>query len=150
MVAEAGYGPVQVHGVPKCDGGDDQVESAGTVALIFEATVVHFPLAIEEDGAGESVSGFPFVKPDLHASAQSGSLIHSNMKRGRSMLNVPQTFCPRSAADVSFGDLRDTPTVLVGGFNNRWTLAMTKDLPYSFRDGTRIVECNHPEHSWGR
>ena len=59
-----------------------------------------------------------------------------------------QRFVLRSAADVSFGDLRNTPTVLVGGFNNRWTLAMTKDLPYSFKDGTRIVERGHPEHFW--
>jgi hypothetical protein len=70
MLSQGGDGAFQVHGVPKCDGGDDQVESAGTLALIFEAAVAHFPLAIEEDGAGESVPGLAFVEPDLHTSAQ--------------------------------------------------------------------------------
>ncbi len=65
MLAECGYSPFQVHGVPERDGGDDQVESAGTVALVLEATVAQVPLAVEEDGAGESVSGFAFVETDL-------------------------------------------------------------------------------------
>ena len=62
---------------------------------------------------------------DLAASAQLVSLM--------SRWSIP--FLLRSAEDVSMGDLRSTPTVLIGGFNNRWTLETMNDLPFAFRDG---------------
>jgi hypothetical protein len=54
----------------------------------------------------------------------------------------------RSAADLSMSDIRNTPAILIGGFNNTWTLETTKDLPYSFRDGIRIEKKNDLAHSW--
>ncbi|NYF90231.1 hypothetical protein RBB79_11635 [Tunturiibacter empetritectus] len=54
----------------------------------------------------------------------------------------------RSASDITIGDIRNTPTVLVGGFNDTWTLETTKDLPYSFRDGVKIENRADPAHSW--
>jgi len=70
MLAEGGDGAFQVHGGPKDDGCNDQIEPAGAVALIFEATVAQVALAIEEDGAGESVPGFTLVEPYLHTPTQ--------------------------------------------------------------------------------
>jgi hypothetical protein len=40
------------------------------------------------------------------------------------------------------------PSVLIGGFNNPWTLELTKGLPYSFRQGSRIQDQDHPERVW--
>lgn len=57
MLPQGGDGAFQVYGVPKDDGGNDQIESAGAVALVLEAAVAQVALPIEEDGAGESVSG---------------------------------------------------------------------------------------------
>ncbi len=70
MPSQGGDGAFQVYGVPKGYGGNDQVESAGSVALVFEATVAQIALAIEEDSAGESVPGFAFVESNLHTPAQ--------------------------------------------------------------------------------
>lgn len=54
----------------------------------------------------------------------------------------------RSAADLSMSDIRNTPAILIGGFNNSWTLETTKDLPYTFRDGIRIEKKGDLAHSW--
>ena len=54
----------------------------------------------------------------------------------------------RSASDITIGDIRNTPAVLVGAFNDNWTLEATNDLPFSFRDGTRIENRADPAHSW--
>ena len=54
----------------------------------------------------------------------------------------------RSASDITMGDIRNTPAVLVGGFNDTWTLETINELPYSFRDGIRIQNRADPEHSW--
>jgi hypothetical protein len=57
-------------------------------------------------------------------------------------------FVLRTGNDLSFGDLRARPTMMVGAFNNFWTLELTNDLPYSFRQGVRIFNRDHPEQSW--
>ena len=75
---------------------------------------------------------------DLAASAQLVALM--------SRWSMP--FLLRSAEDVSMGDLRSTPTVLIGGFNNRWTLETMNDLPFAFRDGRRIQSRSDPSHGW--
>jgi hypothetical protein len=41
-----------------------------------------------------------------------------------------QTFRERFPNDISFAELRDTPTVLIGGFNNPMTIELTKYLPF--------------------
>jgi hypothetical protein len=75
---------------------------------------------------------------DLAASTQVVTLLNSWSKQ----------FNLRSAADLTIGDLRNTPAIFIGGFNNTWTLETTNDLPYSFRDGIRIINKKDPEHSW--
>jgi hypothetical protein len=70
MLPQGDDGAFQINGVPKGDNGDDQVESAGMVALVFKATITQVAFAIEEDSPSESVSGFAFVWLDLHTSAQ--------------------------------------------------------------------------------
>lgn len=57
-------------------------------------------------------------------------------------------FMLRSGGDLSVGDLRNRPSILVGAFNNSWTMELTHDLPFSFREGTRIQDRDHPGRSW--
>ena len=57
-------------------------------------------------------------------------------------------FVLRSGSDLSFGDLRNRPTVMIGAFNNSWTIELNKDLPYSFQHGVEIVNRAHPDRSW--
>lgn len=54
----------------------------------------------------------------------------------------------RSGEDVAFGDLRQSPAVLVGAFNNTWTLQMTGDLPFVFGSGLSITDQGNPAHEW--
>ena len=61
-------------------------------------------------------------------------------------LNKP--FMLRFGRDLSMGDLRNRPSIMVGAFNNRWTMALTQDLPFSFREGVRIQDRDHPARSW--
>ena len=75
---------------------------------------------------------------DLAATVQLTTMI-SNWRSG---------FTMRSGSDLSFGDLRNKPSVMIGGFNNPWTLELTNDLPYSLRQGTRIEQRGHPAHAW--
>lgn len=75
---------------------------------------------------------------DLAASTQIVSLLNGWGK----------PFTLRAAGDLSIGDLRNTPAVLVGGFNNQWTLETTDDLRFSFRDGTEIRDRDPPHQVW--
>jgi hypothetical protein len=40
----------------------------------------------------------------------------------------------RIGANYSFADLRNSPAVLVGAFNNRWTMQMTSNLRFAFAE----------------
>lgn len=70
---------------------------------------------------------------DLAASTQVVSLLNGWGK----------PFVLRAASNLSIGDLRNKRAVLMGAFNNPWTLETTNDLRFSFRgDGAR--DRDHP------
>lgn len=75
---------------------------------------------------------------DVAASVQLASLV-AGWKR---------PFVLRSGRDLAFGDLRNRPSLMIGAFNNPWTLELTRNLPYSFRQGARIQDRDHPEKVW--
>ena len=54
----------------------------------------------------------------------------------------------RFAQDISPGDLHSAPIVLIGAFNNSWTLNITKPLRFSFSGGDTIKDANDPKRSW--
>ena len=74
MFAQSGDGAFQIHGVPENDGCDNQVQPAGAIALVLEATIAEVALAVEEDGTRESVSGFAFVEANLDTPADARGL----------------------------------------------------------------------------
>ena len=55
-----------------------------------------------------------------------------------------RSFELRYGADIATSDIHDSPTILIGGFNNTWTLNMTNPLRFVLKDGIRI------EDSWGK
>jgi hypothetical protein len=57
-------------------------------------------------------------------------------------------FMLRSGSDLSIGDLRNRPALMIGAFNNPWTIEITKDLPFRFQEGVRIQDRDHPARSW--
>jgi hypothetical protein len=58
------------------------------------------------------------------------------------------TYALRYGSDISIGDLEDSPTILVGAFNNPWTLRMTSSLRFVFRGGNRIEDTWHKLPGW--
>jgi hypothetical protein len=59
-----------------------------------------------------------------------------------------QTFQERFPNDISFAELRESPTVLVGGFNNPMTVELTKDLPFVLRTRNEIDDTQTPGRRW--
>jgi hypothetical protein len=57
----------------------------------------------------------------------------------------------RGERSTSFADLRDTPAVLIGAFDNPWTLRTAGQLRFTFSKDTAreidmVVDRQHPEH----
>jgi hypothetical protein len=59
-----------------------------------------------------------------------------------------QTFQERFPNDISFAELRNSPTLLVGGFNNLMTLELTKDLRFVMRARNEIDDTQDPHRRW--
>ena len=62
------------------------------------------------------------------------------------------TFDLRFGSDMSFGDLREGSAVLIGAFNNNWTLNMTDNLRFVFDSGNsaemHLRDRFDPSRSW--
>ncbi|HEX4156351.1 MAG TPA: hypothetical protein VHY48_12120 [Acidobacteriaceae bacterium] len=54
----------------------------------------------------------------------------------------------RFAGDISPGDLHSAPIVLIGAFNNPWTLNITNPLRFTFAGGDMIKDRFNPSRSW--
>jgi hypothetical protein len=59
-----------------------------------------------------------------------------------------QAFQERFPNDISFAELRSTPTVLVGGFNNPMTIELTKYLPFVLSARKEIDDTRSPGRHW--
>ena len=54
----------------------------------------------------------------------------------------------RFGRDIVFGDFRTTPVVLIGAFNNSWTLELNDKMPYRFAVSNGAKRLQGPGHSW--
>jgi hypothetical protein len=56
----------------------------------------------------------------------------------------------RIGSDLSFADLRNHPTILIGAFSNRWTLQLNRQLRFYFDEATgeQILDRNRPNMHW--
>lgn len=63
-------GAFEIDGVPQDDGRHDEVETGGTVPLVFEGAVAQFTEPVEKDGTGECVSRLALVEVRVGASAK--------------------------------------------------------------------------------
>ena len=59
-----------------------------------------------------------------------------------------QGYQERFSNDISFAELRDSPSVLVGGFNNAMTLEMTRKLRFVLRARNEIDDTQQPDRRW--
>jgi hypothetical protein len=54
----------------------------------------------------------------------------------------------RFVNDMAYGDLRQSPTILVGAHNNSWTMTMTENLRFGFQGHSTIVDRTDPKKQW--
>lgn len=54
----------------------------------------------------------------------------------------------RFVNDMTYGDLRQSPTILVGAHNNIWTISTTENLRFGFKGHSAVVDHFEPQRSW--
>jgi len=54
----------------------------------------------------------------------------------------------RYGTDISTGDMINSPAILIGAFNNSWTLNITHQLRFVFKDGDRIEDTSGKTKGW--
>ncbi|MDE1177168.1 MAG: hypothetical protein PW789_11285 [Edaphobacter sp.] len=64
------------------------------------------------------------------------------------LTRLQKPFQERFSNDISFAEIRSSPTVLVGGFNNPMTRELTKNLRFFFVSRNRIQDRERPEQAW--
>ncbi len=74
--------------------------------------------------------------------------VSANVSVASLLTHFNRTFDLRSGEDVAFGDLRQSPAILIGAFNNAWTLQMTGDLPFVFGSGLTIKDQSDQTRQW--
>jgi hypothetical protein len=74
--------------------------------------------------------------------------VSANVDVASLLTHFKHTFDLRSGEDVAFGDLRESPTILIGAFNNQLTLQMTGDLPFVFQSGLTIRDRSNVTRQW--
>ena len=74
--------------------------------------------------------------------------VAANVNVASLLTRFNRSFDLRSGEDVAFGDLRQSPAVLIGAFNNGWTLQMTGDLPYVFEVDHTIKDRANDTRLW--
>jgi hypothetical protein len=54
----------------------------------------------------------------------------------------------RMGDNMAVGDLRQSPSILIGGTNNRWTLELASSLPIAYVPGVGLQEKDGSHRSW--
>src|SRR5262249_40111140 len=56
----------------------------------------------------------------------------------------------RYGNDIAVTDLQSSPTILIGGFSNMWTLEVMHQVRFRLERGDRIVDGKDTSHVWVR
>ena len=64
------------------------------------------------------------------------------------LTRLKQSFQERFPNDISFAELRNSPSVLIGGFNNAMTLELTKNMRFVLRARNEIDDIQDPNRRW--
>jgi hypothetical protein len=104
------------------------------------------PYAIKlkpKDILGEDV--IPIPDQYVGAGDAQAAIFLSSMLKGFDKLSQV-----RIGHDVSFSEIRKSPTILIGAFTNRWTLEVMNDLRFvfEFRDGVKIIRDRLEGKTW--
>jgi hypothetical protein len=115
------------------------------------------------DAAGKDLSpGLHVNPPDGSPQNMLSSMIRSEMvpvsdivsysKLTRLLTERGHTYRTQGSSETSFEQLQRGPVILIGGFDNFWTLRLTHDLRYRFETPGQllgvIVDSQQPATSW--
>ena len=65
-----------------------------------------------------------------------------------SLTKQDKAYQERFPNDISFAELQNTPSILVGGFNNSMAMELTKNLEFVMRRGSEIDDQLNPGRKW--
>lgn len=111
----------------------DKVETMGREFLV--------PLAPTDVIAGKDIVPIKDIYVtvgDVAATAKITSFLSARRKE----------YDMRFGGDISVGDLRERPAILIGGFNNSWTLEMTDNLRFVFAYSHQIQDRIDRRNVW--
>jgi hypothetical protein len=66
----------------------------------------------------------------------------------RTLTRYGKDFEERFPNDISFGEVHEHPSILIGGANNPITRDLTRNLPFVRRGRNRIEDRDHPDKGW--
>jgi hypothetical protein len=115
----------------------------GSPALISVGSVVFAPNRFSGTATADKNNEYPFVSIQMvSAIARFSGLIERN----------DVEYQVDAAAYTNIAEMRERPIVLVGGYNNAWTLRLLSPLRFSFsaEPVEAIVDREHPEVPWAR
>lgn len=97
-------------------------------------------------GSTDTISGNDLVPgKDTYVTVGDAAAI----ARIASFLSVrKKSYDMRFGGDISVGDLRERPAILIGGFNNSWTLEMTDNLRFVFAYRNQVQDRFDKGRSW--
>jgi hypothetical protein len=104
------------------------LDSPGTV-LIAVGDVPNGP-PLPSTAAGQENSSVPLLRPDVSQSVPFADTVTIARVAG-ALESRGKTVVIRRENSRSFSDLREGPVVLIGAFNNVWSLRLTQHLRYS-------------------
>ena len=93
--------------------------------------------------AGKDIE-YPFISSQI---ASAISRVSGLVERHGSTVDL------QFSASTPITVLREQPLVLLGGYNNLWTIRLLDSLPFRFTpepDGASIIEAAQPTHRWAR
>lgn len=120
----------------------------------------YHPHQFEEEW--QRLNDWPALAPDtpLHASDLWPMMDHgvgvgdtyAAIQLAAAFARSGHSFQARIGQNYTFEDIRSNPSVLVGGFNNRWTIQLSADLPIHFAQlgpwKFALVEAGGAHRSW--
>jgi hypothetical protein len=74
--------------------------------------------------------------------------IAADMKVAALMNTYSRNLSLRTGSGLPFVDLQGSPTVLIGAYDNYWTMNLSRDLPFFFDRGGRIRERGGQHRVW--
>ena len=92
--------------------------------------------------AGKDIE-YPFVSMQIAAAI---GKVSGLLERGGATVQM------QSCAPTPLTEMRERPVVLLGGYNNEWTLRLQSALRYQFapESNASIIDREHPETHWAR